>query len=202
MLNFDLFAFLDGASPWWWIALALGLGAIEMVTFTYFMLWLGLAAFTVGIGLAMFPSMQGTSQLLAFALLSILYTVIGWVFVRRRQPSDGQPGLNRRSAAVVGRQAVVTQAFSAGVGWVEVDGVRWRARLVDADGGGAPPEAGATMSVADADGEGGEPQPQHEVGERDHLDRAETERQRDPPPRRRTVEKGEQVEVQHVLLLG
>ncbi len=59
MVQFDLFAFLDGASPWWWIALA------------------------------MFPSMPGTSQLLTFALLSILYTGIGWAYVRRRQPSDG-----------------------------------------------------------------------------------------------------------------
>ncbi len=149
MVQFDLFAFLDGASPWWWIALALGLGAIEIVTFTYFMLWLGLAAFTVGIGLAMFPAMPGTSQLLTFALLSVLYTVIGWVLVRRRQPKDGQPGLNRRSAAMVGRQAVVTEAFSAGIGWVEVDGVRWRARLAD---GAEPPEAGATISIESADG--------------------------------------------------
>jgi membrane protein implicated in regulation of membrane protease activity len=153
VLNFDLFAFLDGASPWWWIALALGLGAIEIVTFTYFMLWLGLAAFTVGIGLAIFPSMPGTSQLLTFALLSILYTAIGWVYVMRRQPKEAHPGLNRRAAAVVGRQAVVTQAFSAGVGWVEVDGVRWRARLADPDGFGAePPKAGATMSISAADG--------------------------------------------------
>jgi hypothetical protein len=153
MLNFDLFAFLDGASPWWWIALALGLGAIEIVTVTYFMLWLGLAAFTVGIAMAMFPAMPGTSQLLTFALLAILYTVIGWVFVRRRQPTDGDPALNRRSAAQIGRQALVTGTFTAGVGWVEIDGVRWRARLADPDGGGAEPlETGATMSITDADG--------------------------------------------------
>ena len=153
MLSFDLFAFLDGASPWWWIALAFGLGAIEVVTFTYFMLWLGLAAFTVGIGLAIFPTMPGTSQLLTFALLSVLYTVIGWLVVRRHQPKDGDPGLNRRSAAMVGRQAVVTQAFSAGVGWVEIDGVRWRARLAEPDGAAAGPfETGATMSITDADG--------------------------------------------------
>jgi len=155
-VQFDLFAFLDGASPWWWITLALGLGAIEILTFTYFMLWLGLAAMTVGIGLAMFPSMPGTTQLMTFALLSLLYTVIGWYLVSRHQPKDGQPGLNRRAAAVVGRQAVVTGAFSAGVGWVEIDGVRWRARLAEPDEGGAatgaePPEAGATLSVTDAD---------------------------------------------------
>ena len=148
-MSFDLFAFLDGASPWWWIALALGLGAIEMVTFTYFMLWLGLAAFTVGIGMVMFPSMPGTSQVLTFALLSILYTGIGWAYVRRLQPKDVHPGLNRRSAAMVGRQAVVTDAFSAGVGWVEVDGVRWRARMID---GTQSPETGATLSITSADG--------------------------------------------------
>lgn len=149
MLEFDLFALLDGASPWWWIALALGLGAIEIITFTYFMLWLGLAAFTVGIGLAVYPEMAGTTQLLSFALLSILYTAAGWAYVRRRQAEDLHPGLNRRSAAVVGRQAVVTGAFAAGVGWVEVDGVRWRARLApDAK----PPEPGATMRIASAEG--------------------------------------------------
>jgi membrane protein implicated in regulation of membrane protease activity len=108
-----------------------------------------LAAFTVGIGLAMFPSMPGTSQVLTFALLSILYTGIGWAYVRRLQPKDAHPGLNRRSAAVVGRQAVVTDAFSAGIGWVEVDGVRWRARLLD---GTQTPEAGATLSITSADG--------------------------------------------------
>jgi membrane protein implicated in regulation of membrane protease activity len=148
-VKLDLFAFLDGASPWWWIALALALGAIEMVTFTYFMLWLGLAAFTVGIGLAMFPEMAGSSQVLTFALLTIFYTGIGWYYVKRRQPVDEHPSLNRRSAAVIGRQAVVTEAFSAGVGWVEVDGVRWRARLAT---GAEPPESGATMSIASADG--------------------------------------------------
>ena len=153
MPNIDLFAFLDGASPWWWIALALGLGVVEMLTFTYFMLWLGLAAFTVGIGLAIFPSVSGTAQIVAFALLAVLYTAIGWAYVRRLQPKDSHPGLNRRSEAMVGRQAVVTETFSAGVGWVEVDGVRWRARLASPVGGDRqPPEAGATMSIASADG--------------------------------------------------
>ena len=149
MLDFDLFAFLDGASPWWWIALALGLGAIEIVTFTYFMLWLGLAAFTVGLALAIFPAMPGTVQLLSFALLSILYTAIGWGYVRRRQADDAHPGLNRRAAAVVGRQGIVTGAFSAGMGTVEVDGIRWRARLAD---DAATPETGATVRISAAEG--------------------------------------------------
>jgi len=148
-MDFDLFAFLDGASPWWWIALALGLGAIEIVTFTYFMLWLGLAAFTVGVALAVFPGLSGSTQLFCFGLLAIFYTGVGWAYLRRRQEVDDQPGLNRRSAAMVGRQVVVTAPFAAGVGWVEADGIRWRARLAE---GAEPPGEGVTMSVADAEG--------------------------------------------------
>lgn len=149
MLDLDIFAFLDGASPWWWIALALALGAIEIVTLTYFMLWLGFAALTVGISLALFPDMPGRSQVLSFGLLAMLYTGIGWIYLKRLQPRDEHSGLNRRSAAMIGRQAVVTGAFSAGVGWVEVDGVRWRARVVD---GSASPAEGDVLSISGADG--------------------------------------------------
>jgi len=149
MLDFDFFAWLDGASPWWWIALALALGAVEIVTFTYFMLWLGLAAFTVAVSMWVFPEMPGTSQLGSFALLSLLYTGIGWAVVRRRLAGDEHPSLNRRAAAVIGRQGIVTGAFAAGMGVVEVDGVRWRARLAD---GVAALEPGTTASIVSADG--------------------------------------------------
>lgn len=149
MADFDLFAWLDGASPWWWIALALGLGAIEIVTFTYFMLWLGLAAFTVGIVLAVFPSTSGSTQLLIFALLSIIYTAAGYISVSRRQAEEPEGSLNRRGAAVVGRQGIVTDAFAAGIGTIEVDGIRWRARLAD---GAPPPKPGATVRITASEG--------------------------------------------------
>lgn len=148
-MGFDLFAFLDGASPWWWIAFALALGAVEIITFTYFMLWLALAALTVGIGLMIFPGLTGTAQLLGFGLLALVYTGIGWAWVRRRQPGDAAPGLNQRAAALIGRQAVVTEDFQAGVGRVGVDGVRWRARLAE---DAAPPGKGAVLTITAADG--------------------------------------------------
>lgn len=147
-MGFDLFAFLDGASPWWWIAFALALGAVEIVTFTTFMLWLGLAAFTVGLALVVMPDLGGTAQLLIFALFTLVYTGIGWVFLGRRKGDDA-PGLNRRAAALVGRQAVVAEPFNAGLGRVDIDGVRWRARLEE---GAEPPRKGAVLTVTAADG--------------------------------------------------
>ena len=148
-MDIDLFAFLDGASPWWWIAFALALGAVEIVTFTYFMLWLGLGAVTVGVGLMLFPEMAGTTQLLAFGIFSLLYTGVGYAYVRRRQPREPEPALNRRAAALVGRQVVVSEPFQAGFGWVDVDGVRWRARLAE---GAEPSRKGALVSVVATEG--------------------------------------------------
>ena len=146
-MGYDLFAFLDGASPWWWIAFALALGAVEIVTFTYFMLWLGLAALTVGLALVAVPDLGGTAQLLGFALFTLVYTGIGWIFLGRR--GEDAPGLNRRAAALVGRQAVVAEPFSAGLGRVDIDGVRWRARLEE---GAEPPRKGAVLTVTAAEG--------------------------------------------------
>ena len=149
MLEHDIFAFLDGASPWWWIALALALGAVEIVTLTYFMLWLGLASLTVGLALVFVPDLPGRTQVLSFGLLAIFYTGIGWMYLKRMQPRDEHTGLNRRSAAVVGRQGIVTGAFKADVGWIEVDGVRWRARLAE---GAQAPESGAPVKIVSAEG--------------------------------------------------
>lgn len=152
-MGFDLFAFLDGASPWWWIAFALALGAVEIVTFTYFMLWLSLAALSVGIALMLLPGLSGTAQLLGFGLFALVYTGLGWAWVRRRQATGDAPGLNRRAVALVGRQAVVAEPFEAGVGRVEVDGVRWRARLEPDPGRDpGPPEQGAVLTISGAEG--------------------------------------------------
>lgn len=148
-MGFDLFAFLDGASPWWWIAFALALGAVEIVTFTYFMLWLTLAALSVGVALMLMPDLSGTAQLLGFGLFALVYTGIGWAWVRRRQPAEAVPGLNQRAAALIGRQAVVAEPFQAGVGRVDVDGVLWRARLA---GDAEPPRKGAVLTIAGAEG--------------------------------------------------
>lgn len=144
----DLFAWLDGASPWWWVVLALVLGAAELLTFTYFLLWIACAALTVGVLLSLLD-IGGVWQLTIFAVLGILYTLAGWVlFPRLRGQSEGA-GLNERSARLIGRQAVVRSAFTAGVGAVEVDGVRWRARLAP---GVEDPGVGAVIAITGAEG--------------------------------------------------
>lgn len=150
----DLFGFLDGTSAWWWVAFALALGAVEVVTFTYFLLWLSFAALTVGGLLFLAPETTGTTQVLTFALSALVYTVAGWAWLRARRSGGATDGgnLNRRAAQLVGRVGVVAGPFRAGVGTIEIDGVGWRARLsgnLDRD---AQPGPGSLMRVLGAEG--------------------------------------------------
>ncbi|MEM7544441.1 MAG: NfeD family protein [Pseudomonadota bacterium] len=144
----DFLGFLDGISAWWWIAFAVALGAVEMLTFTYFLLWLSLAAFGVGLTVAVMPGMSGMAQLSTFAVLSVALTVAGrwWMSQRKATPSD-VPGLNRRSERVIGRTGKALVEFENLEGIIIVDGVRWKARLTSGTA-----VADQALSVIDADG--------------------------------------------------
>jgi len=134
-------------SPWWWVALAILLGAVEMLTPTTVLVWSAAAALATGLVLWLAP--LGLSvQVALFAVLSIVFTLAGRAFVPRRlQPDDGST-LNRRADQVVGREAVVV-AFDHGDGQITVDGVPWPARL---DPGMPVPQAGDRVLVTGTDG--------------------------------------------------
>lgn len=129
----DLFGWLTGASPWWWVALGVALGAAEMLTFSYVLLWPALGAFGVALALWLLPGMGGGAQIAIFAGFSVVSAFAGRAWLRRR--GDGEPvtSLNRRSEQMAGRAARAMADFENGEGAVEVDGVRWPARLASGE---------------------------------------------------------------------
>lgn len=146
----DIFAFMDGASPWWWVALALALGIFEILTLTFFLIWPALAALAVAIVLWIVPDMSGTGQIIMFAVLSAVATLAGRQWVLSRKPVTEDPGLNNRAAQLIGRTATLIEDLAGDtVGGVEVDGIRWRGRLT-ADITTAT--AGDVLRVQDVDG--------------------------------------------------
>lgn len=135
----DIFDFLNGLSPWWWVAIALVLGMIEMLSFSFFLIGPALAALVVAVLLWIVPDMTGAVQVLIFAVFSVGLTLAGRSMWVNRSPGVGASELNNRSAQLVGRNAVVIDGFAAGkMGNVEVDGIRWRAQLDEAMGATAP----------------------------------------------------------------
>lgn len=146
----EVFAALDGISPWWWVVAALILGAVELLTGLYVLLWFALTAASVALCLWVAPDLPGTAQAAIFALLLPVYAVAVWrLFGKYRRTKDKASGLNDRAAAMIGRRAIVVAPFVGESGAVEIDGVRWRGRLSE------PCEnlrAGSELTVAGADG--------------------------------------------------
>lgn len=120
--------FLMDISPWWWVALALALGALEMATFSFFLIWPALAALIVAAFLAASPSLSPEFQLSAFAIASIALTFIGRQLFHHYGDGGGEEDalLNKRGARFIGRSGIVSE-FSNGQGYVEIEGMRWRA---------------------------------------------------------------------------
>lgn len=143
-----MFAFLDGISPWWWIAAGFALSAAEMLVPAFVLIWPGLAALAVGVVLVLLPDLSGNLQVTLFAALGIALAFAGRaLFARRGQSPSDRPMLNRRTDRLVGRTGTVLSVTPDGLARVEIDGVPWEARCQ-----GPAPDPGDRVTVRGADG--------------------------------------------------
>lgn len=128
-----VFEWVSNLSPWWWVAFGIGLGAVEMATMSFFLIWPALAALIVALVVAMVPTLSGEALVSIWAILSIALTFAGRSLMNRfGDGGEPQSNLNSRSKQLIGRKAKVL-TWELGEGAVEIDGMRWRAV---ADNGG------------------------------------------------------------------
>jgi len=123
----SFFSWIAALSPWWWVAFGIALGAIEMATMSFFLIWPALAALLMAGVVAIAPPMSGEMIVALWAILSIALTFLGRSLMHR-YGDGGEPesNLNSRSARLVGRKAQVLD-WAHGEGSVEIDGMRWKA---------------------------------------------------------------------------
>lgn len=143
----SVFEWIANLSPWWWIAFGIGLGAVEMATMSFFLIWPALAAVMMAGILAFAGPMSGEMIVSVWAILSIVLTFIGRSLLHRfGDGGEMMETLNNRSQRLVGRTAKVID-WAGNEGAVEVAGTRWRAVSSD---GNAP--AQGTVVIEKADG--------------------------------------------------
>ncbi len=78
---------------WWhWMVLGLGLGLLELVVASFFVIWFGLGALLVGITLLLIPQMAFSAQILLWTLASVAMTVLWFKILRKdaRKTRSGQ----------------------------------------------------------------------------------------------------------------
>jgi len=121
------FDFLNGISPWWWVAFGVALGAVEMATMSFFLIWPALAAILVAVLLLASPSMGGEAQIVLFSALAVALTFTGrWAMHRFGDRGEAARGLNSRAELMIGRHGEVLE-FHGPEGAIRIDGIRWKA---------------------------------------------------------------------------
>jgi len=119
--------FLQAVSPWSWAAFGIVLGALEMATMSFFLIWPALAALAMAVVIYFVPELGPAAQIISWAVLSVLLTLIGRKLIMDYGDGGGSKTLiNNRAAQLVGRSGKVI-ATGALEGAIEIDGVRWRA---------------------------------------------------------------------------
>ena len=128
-----------------WGAAALLLFAAEALAPGAFMLWLGLAAVVVFIGVLVVPGLSLLVQVAAFVVLSFVSIQVYRTWFRGTERASDQPMLNRRAAQLVGRVVPLESGIVNGRGRVQIADALW-----DVSGPDLP--AGAPVRIASVEG--------------------------------------------------
>jgi len=143
-------AFLSTMPFWYWWVFAVALLTIELMTGSTYFLWPATAAIVVGF-LDIWPfSDQWQVQLIIFAIITVVLSVIAPPYIKpwiHRTQADHLT-LNQRGAQKVGKRAIVDQTFTNGTGKVRFGDTLWLAESA----GGEDLIEGASVVITSAEG--------------------------------------------------
>lgn len=136
---------LQHLSYWNWLAAGTLLLILEVFGAGGYLLWIGLAAASVGVLTFLFPELPWALQFILFGVFSVLTAVLWWRRQRSAAKPSDQPGLNLRGSELLGRQFVLHEAIHEGRGKVKAGDSLW---LVS----GPDLPAGTTVRVTGQEG--------------------------------------------------
>ena len=130
-----MMAWLEHILFWHWWILAGLLLILELTAPAFLFLWVGKSAAALGLIRLVFPSIGIETQLVLFAIASIV-SVVAWRKYRESRPlTTDQPNLNRRGHQYIGRKFSLTDPIDNGVGKVIVDDSTWKVKGPDLPAG-------------------------------------------------------------------
>jgi len=132
-----MWAYLQHLSFWDWLAFGTLLLILEVFGAGGYLLWIGVAAASVGVLTYLLPGLPWALQFVLFGVLSVLTAVLWWRRQRSAAKPSDQPGLNRRGSELLGRQFVLHEAISGGRGKIKAGDSLWLVTGPDLPAGSA-----------------------------------------------------------------
>lgn len=136
---------LEQLEYWHWWLLGVALITLEIFSPGIYLLWLGIAAGITGFVLLAVPDMSWQTQLVVFALFSVLAVITMHSALRHRPIKSDDTTLNRRGEQYIGRTFTLDEDMLNGWGKIHVDDSTWKVR-------GSNCSAGTTVKVTGVDG--------------------------------------------------
>ncbi|MBY9067044.1 NfeD family protein [Hyphomonas sp. WL0036] len=140
-------ALLSSITWWHWLAFALILFGVEMITGTFDLLMASIGAVITAAFAAFAPESIGgwNAQVIVFGVLAVLLIVGSrMVFPGMRKAAPEHPTLNKRMAQLIGQHGLATKDFTGGSGQVKIGDTVWGAEAAD---GSEPILAGDAITV-------------------------------------------------------
>ncbi len=110
---------------WYWWILAGILLALELLSMTFYLLWIAIGAATTGIMKWLAPGISGEWQLVIFAVWSVLSAYLWYRYNKNRPLSKTQQTLNRRGQQYIGQMFTLETAIINGQGKARVGDSPW-----------------------------------------------------------------------------
>lgn len=125
---FDLAAWMSDNQDWIWLAIGVALLIGEVLIPGVFLLWIGLAGLATGFVVAVASDLSFEVQGMLFAIFSIVSVFVGRNIMKKTPEESAEaPNLNKKGAAMVGKNYVLASAIVNGQGRVNVGDTVWAA---------------------------------------------------------------------------
>ncbi len=125
----ELFGFdLNGLEFWHWFSLGGVFFVLEILSLSFFFLWLGASAVFVGLIMVLMPTISWQLQWGIWAATSVIGVVI-WRVYRTKNPkqhTSDEPNLNKRGDQYIDRVFTLEEPIINGFGKVKVDDSIWK----------------------------------------------------------------------------
>jgi len=131
---------------WHWLILGVLLLILEILGASGFLIGLAVASLVVAAIVALELIVNWPFQLLTFALLGIIFTVLYWRIFRSFNRHSDEPLMNDRAAQLIGRKFLLEQELENGQGRVQVGDTLWKAEAE------TPLSAGTRVEVYASEG--------------------------------------------------
>ena len=131
----EFLTWLENARHWGWGIFGVLLVVLEIFAPGAIFLWMGAAAFIVGVGVFVWPDIEWRYQLLLFSALSVISVFVARRYFRSNPIATDRPTLNRRGTQYIDRIFTLASPIEDGRGNLHVDDTMWKIEGPELDAG-------------------------------------------------------------------